>query len=68
MSIRIATKSFGKSKICNFSLKVVVQENIAGLNIPMNYWRVATFVQIMQAYGKINAKKLIHDEHLEDLL
>ena len=50
VSLCIAKICLGKSKICYFSLQILTQENVVGLHITVNYWQIATFVQIIQAF------------------
>jgi hypothetical protein len=50
VSLTIAEICFGQSKISYFNLQTSTQENVASLHIPVNYWQIAAFVQIVQAF------------------
>lgn len=47
----MSVDKFCKSKICNMGLHVVIQKNVAALNVPMDNMRNAVVMQVTQASG-----------------
>ena len=47
----VTQHKLGETKIWNFCIQAIIQKDICGFNIPMNYWRVGEFMKIRKASG-----------------